>query len=220
MSAGPALSAPIDPKAPPPAAVVLVKLRPDDTLGISRTAARSATPREVVARAAASPGRWVWATASTPERAHALYAQAQRAGLSAEVAATDVRSPSFLPAILFAGATQWIATLSPPPTWAYAVVAALGLTAILSIIRAIRRIGPARRAARGVGAWEAWRRTGRTEGPEAALLALEAAAAPGAHRDIDAAWLERLAVEELPEGKPRERGLREVERTVGRLGAG
>lgn len=220
MSAAPPTPAAPDPKAAPPAAVVLVKLRPDDTLGISRTAARTATPREVVARAAASPGRWVWATASTPERAHALHAQAQRAGLSAEVAATDVRNPSFLPAILFAGATQWIATLSPPPTWAYAVVGALGLTAMLSIIRAIRRIGPARRAARGVGAWEAWRRTARTDGPEAALLALEASAPPERLRAIDAAWLERLAAEELPEGKPRERGLREVEQTVGRLGTG
>ncbi len=157
-----------------PPALVIVTLSAENTALLRCVALRSGTPLRDVERAATRPGRWLWAAVSAPDRGARLLAQAERAGLKAEVVGTGAPLPTFLPAMVAGGLAQLpIFVPTEIPALNIAVIAGLGVTALFSLIRQSRRIGPARRAASAIGAWQAWSRTARTEGPETALLELE-----------------------------------------------
>ena len=170
-----------------PPALVIVTLSAENTALLRCVALRSGTPLRDVERAATRPGRWLWAAVSAPDRGARLLAQAERAGLKAEVVGTGAPLPTFLPAMVAGGLAQLpIFVPTEIPALNIAVIAGLGVTALFSLIRQSRRIGPARRAASAIGAWQAWSRTARTEGP-ASSIRLDLAEA------VDRAWARLFA---------------------------
>lgn len=161
-------------RAPTPPALVIVQLPSGNTPLLARVAARTGTGLRDIERAAERPGRWIWAPVSEPARGGRLRAQAERAGLRAEVVATSALSPTFLPALVAGGVAQVpLFVHSGLPALDIAIITGLGITAVVSMVRQGRRIAPARRAAGAIGAWEGWGRAARTTGPEARFLALE-----------------------------------------------
>ncbi len=209
-----------------PAALVIVELHPTNAAILARIASRTATGIREIERAAARPGRWIWAPVAAPERAPRLRLQAERAGFSAEVIATTPLSPTFLPALVAGGLAQVpLFVHSGIPALDTAIIAGLGLTAVVSMVRQGQRIAPARRAASAVGAWEAWRRAERTSGPERRLLALEErigleADAGAVRRDLadalDHAWTHLFAALDQEEPQ-RGRALRRLDDAAKRV---
>ena len=213
-------------RASPPPSVVMVRLPAGNAPLLARVAARTGTRLRDVERASERPGQWIWAPVTEPARSLRLRTQAERAGLQAEVVATSAVSPTFLPAMV-AGVVAQIPLFihSGIPALDISIIAGLGITAVVSMLRQGRRIGPARRAASATGAWEAWRRAERTSGPETKLLALETRIAldvdpEPVRRDLgdalDHAWAHLFAA--LDQEDPhRQRALRRIDEAAKRV---
>ncbi len=195
-----------------PALLVVVALPRGDAGALARVAARTATELREVERAAERGASWVWAAVTDPAQAPRLRGQAERAGLRAQLVATQAPSPTFLMPMVLAGGAQ-VPFLLPTGIAAldFAIIGGLGVTSLASALRALARIAPARRAAAGAGAWETWRRSTRTAGAARRLLALElrlaAEVQPGPVRvdlgeALDAAWTRLFSA--LAEPRPGE----------------